>query len=412
VSSSTSTELTDGVATWFKDVSARQRPFDLFAALRSEEPLHWNEPMQMWVISRYEDAHQVLHSQPVARSGHYSKDISYVYGEDGEVSPAWRLSMGNQRWKEGADLDRQRRIVGGAFSPRSVKTWIDMMETIIEATVASVRDRGEMDFMRDFAFELPLDTMCAVLGIPTDMRKQLHDWTNDLFPALFPFADAEARARGDKAALEYRAYIEELVEHARAHPDGEGLLDVLVRATDDEGALSDDELAGVTFGMISAGHETTGSTMGSAVLGMLTYRDQWDALSADPELAVPAFEEALRWQGAAQMVLRWAMEDFELHGQTIKKTDTIALFLLSTGRDDRVYVEPDRFWSDRTDRRQHLGFGTGPHFCCGNQLARAQGRLLLTALTREFPTMKLATDDVEWSPSFIRTLATLPLTWN
>jgi cytochrome P450 len=411
MSTDTSSSLTDDVATWFKDVAARQDPFEMLATLRREEPLHWNEPMQMWVITRYEDAHQVLHTEPSARSAHYSKDISYVYDENGEVSPAWRLSMGNQRWREGADLDRQRRIVGASFSPRSVKTWIDVMERIIEDTVASVRDRNEIDFMRDFAFELPLDTICAVLGIPNDMREQLHRWTNDLFPALFPFADAETRARGDAAALEYRAYIEELVERARAQP-GEGLLDVLVRATDDEGALSDDELAGITFGMISAGHETTGSTIGNAVLGLLSHRDQWEALCADPELAAPAFEETLRWQGAAQMVLRWAMEDFELRGQTIRKSDTIALFLLSAGRDEDMYSEPDRFWSDRTDRRQHLGFGTGPHFCAGNQLARAQGRLLLTALAREFPTLELATDTTEWSASYIRTLASLPLRWN
>jgi cytochrome P450 len=403
-------DLTDRVEAWFRDVQARQDPFELLADLRAHDPIHWNEPLKTWVVTRFEDVRTILREKPAARGPRYSRDISYVYDANGEVRPAWRLSMGSQRWMEGEDLARVQGILKGAFSPRRVSAWVDGMRVVIEESIDRFRGRSEMEFMHDLAFELPLNTICTVLGISPDMRADIHRWTDQIIEALFPFVADEVRDRGDAAAIALRAYIEELVAKARVEP-GEGLLDVIVRARDEHGSLNDDELAGVTFGLLSAGHETVGSTLGNGLIGLLRQRDQWEALCAQPELGGQAFDEALRWQPASQMTMRWAMEDFELGARQIHKQDAIAVFLVSAGRDEAVYAEPDRFIIQRDDRIQHLGFGIGPHFCCGNQLARAEGNIALATLAREFPAMELASDNIEWTSSIVRIPASVPLRW-
>jgi cytochrome P450 len=402
--------LSEDVVEWFTDPSARQDPYPFFDRLRSEDPVHYCEALKTWVVTTYSAGDDVFRNAPVLRNPEVS-DTSYMLGEDGELRPTWRLDRGTHRWHDGEELARIRRLVTQVMNPRSIRGWRDQMQAILDTEVARVRDRKEMDLIADFVYELPMHMICEVFGVPLSDHESYRKWTEDWFSAVVFVTDPAVQERGDAAALAFEAHIRELIEFKRDRPD-DSMLGLLIRARDDEDMLRDDELISMTAGMLGAGHETTGSQVGNAVLALLRNPGELAALREDPDLAADAVEEALRYESSAMLTPRYAVEDFELGGKTIAKGDAIQVLIQATGRSPETFPEPHRYWIGRPDKR-HLAFALGPHFCCGAQLARLEAQLMLRAIALEFPGLELAGDTFRWKPMLgIRGLESLPVSWN
>jgi hypothetical protein len=398
------------VVAWFSDAETRQDPWAFYDRLREEDPVHRCDALNTWVVTRYDDGDEVFRGSPVVRTPAGS-DMSYMYGEDGELRPTWKLDRGTHRWHEGEDLARIRRLVTQVMNPRSIRSWRDQMESILEEKVAALRSRNEMDLIADFVYELPMRMICDVFGVPLAHHEDYKRWAEQWFAGVVFVTDEEVQRTADAAAEAYAAHVMELVEFKRDNPD-ESLLSLLIRARDEGDKLSDDELVSMTTSMIAAGHETTGSQVGNAVLALLRNPDQLALLRENPDLVVDAMEEALRYEPSAMLTPRYAVEEFELRGRTIREGDAIQVILQATGRTPDIFPEPERYSIEREDKR-HLAFALGPHFCCGAQLARLEGQLMLRAVATEFPGMRLETDTFVYKPILgIRGLESLPVSWN
>ena len=132
--------------------------------------------------------------------------------------------------------------------------------------------------------------------------------------------------------------------------------------------------------LISAGSETT--TLGACHMfrHLFDHPDQFALVREDPSLIPNAVREALRYDfgSLAAVTPRYATEDFELHGKTIRRGDSIMLSPASANRDASVFEDPHRFDVTR-DAREALTFGNGPHYCLGANLAMQELSFMLDA---------------------------------
>jgi cytochrome P450 len=215
------------------------------------------------------------------------------------------------------------------------------------------------------------------------------------------------------ASANIARYLTELLARKRAAP-GEDLVTDLVRAADQGGALSEQEMLSTIFQLVVAGHDTTTSLIGNGTVALLLHPEQRDALVADPALVPHAIEEILRWDAPVpHSTFRYTTRDVALDGTVIPAFAQVIVSLAAAGRDPDRYDHPETFDTARTDT-SHLAFGHGIHHCLGARLARLEGLIALTALHGRFPAMRLAVprSALRWSHGdglVLRGLSDLPV---
>jgi cytochrome P450 len=211
------------------------------------------------------------------------------------------------------------------------------------------------------------------------------------------------------AVKEIVDYIRDLISMRRAEPR-EDLVTALIRIRDEDGdQLSDNEMVTMVMTLVLAGHETTALLLGNGMAALLAHPDQLALLRADPSLAPRAVQELMRWCSPIQGTrMRYATEDVEFRGETIRRGDPVIAMLVAANHDPRQFPEPERLDITRLPegrREAHLGFGHGIHYCLGAALAREECEVAFVALARRFPNLALAVP-----PQRLRRVP-LPMTW-
>jgi len=301
------------------------------------------------------------------------------------------------------DHTRLRRKLVGAFTVRRMKQLEDHIVEIVERQLeAMARLTPPVDLVAEFALPVPSLVICELLGVPYEDRE-----TFQVNSAKFLVKD---QALEEKMAAygALTSYLGELVVRKRAEP-GEDILSDLARHDD----LTIEELTGIAFLLLLAGHETTANMLGLGTFALLEHPEQAAELRADPALMPDAVEELMRYLSVADIFYRYATEDIELGGETIGKGSTVVVSLLAANRDPRRFDDPDTLDVHRT-ARGHLSFGHGMHLCLGQQLARIEMRAGFAGLLRRFPTLALAVpaDAVRLRTDMnIYGVHELPVTW-
>jgi cytochrome P450 len=314
--------------------------------------------------------------------------------------------------KDGDDHRRLRRLVTKAFTPRMVEQLRPRIQEITDGLIDAVEARGEMNLVDEFAFPLPITVIAELLGVPAADRDSFRTWSNAIVePALGP----EEGARFFELMGELVAYLHALFEERRAAP-GDDLISALLQAEDGGDTLSEPELFSMVALLIVAGHETTVSLIGNAVLALLRHPDQLAELTRDPAGVAGAVEELIRYDGPVERALpRWAATDVELRGRTIRRGDSVIVVLGAADRDPGRFPGADRLDVTKEPDTRHLGFGRGSHFCLGAPLARLEAEIALTTLIRRLPGLSLAVpaDALAWRPvPLFRSLTALPVVWD
>ncbi|WP_304454003.1 cytochrome P450 [Nocardiopsis sp. YSL2] len=293
--------------------------------------------------------------------------------------------------KDGADHKRLRTLVSRAFTVRRVgglRPGVERVTADLLARLPEHAEDGVVDLLEHFAYPLPITVICDLVGVPEQDRPLWREWSRAL--SEFDPTDPE---RMNATLGEMIGHVEAMIAERRAAPHDD-LLDALISARDEDGGrLSEPELITMVFTLVIAGHETTANLLANGTHALLTHRDQWDALRADPGLLPSAVHEMLRWCGIALVTqLRYATEDIELKGARVAKGAPAVAVLGAANRDPNVYPDPHRF--DITRHRgkpgeAHVGFGHGLHYCLGAALARQEGQVAFAALTAAYPDLSL-----------------------
>jgi cytochrome P450 len=286
------------------------------------------------------------------------------------------------------DHTRLRRLTSAAFSRPRIAALRPRVQAIVDRLLDDLEVRGDTvaDLVEGFAFPLPFTVISELLGVPEPDRGQLGSWFITLLaPSSAPEPPAEAVA----ASANIVRYLTELLARKRAAP-GEDLVTDLVRAADQGGALSEQEILSTIFQLVVAGHDTTTSLIGNGTVALLLHPEQRDKLVADPALVPRAIEEILRWDAPVpHSTFRYATQDVTLGGTAIPAFAQVIISLGAANRDPGRYANPETFDVTRADT-SHLAFGHGIHHCLGARLARLEGTIALTSLLGRFPAMRLA----------------------
>ncbi len=387
-------------------------PYAYFARLRQLDPVHWNDRWGGWLVTRYD--HVVRAFRDPARlssdrMAHFQQELSPHDQERLHV-----LIRYFSRWLVFTDPPyhtRVRMLVNKAFTPTSVERLRPRVRAIVSELQDRVEHRGHMEFIRDFAFHLPVIVISEYLGVPPQDREAVKEWSDETSRIFFIRADdPQRRERSQAGLVRLLEYFEPLIHERRRHPR-EDLISALVQAEERGDLLSHDELLATCTVLLFAGHETTTNLLANGLLALLRHRDQWELLARDPSLASSATEELLRYDGPVKATFRWARVDVELGGKTLRAGDRMLLVLASANRDPERFPHPDRLDITRNPN-PHVAFGHGIHVCLGAPMARLEGQEAFAALAQRFPGMRLATDQLEYHPTIVsRALAELPVEW-
>jgi len=393
----------------------RAETYSTFARMREEDAVFCQPGIDgetlLWFVTRHDDALAVLlDDERFVRDPALALTPDELTAFQSGMPEGLQFIDSHMLNKDGEDHRRLRRLVTKAFTPRMVEQLHPRIQEIADELIDAVESRGEIDLVDEFAFPLPITVIAELLGIPVADRDRFRRWTNAIVtPAFTP----EDLAQFGASANEFVAYLRELFERRRSTP-GDDLVSALLQVEDGGDTLSEEELFSMVVLLIIAGHETTVSLIGNAVLALLQDPDQRAALERDPTRMSHAIEELLRYDGPVERTLnRWAATDVELGGQTIRKGEGVIVILGSADRDPSRFPDPDRLDFAREDVK-HLAFGRGSHYCLGAPLARLEAEVALTTLLRRLPGLRLAmsVEELYWRPvPLFRSLASLQVAW-
>ncbi|MET9494503.1 cytochrome P450 [Streptomyces sp. NPDC006552] len=381
-------------------------PYSAFRALRSRGPVHharFPTGDEAWLVIGHEEVRAAFADPRLRNDVRHAADF-----EDDGLYAVGR----NMLQVDPPDHTRLRTLVAREFTARRVQALRPRVEEAAGSLLDTVAADGRADLVAAYAYPLPLTIICELLGVPGDDRAAFRGWSTQ----VVALDDAEGSARASQEMAGYLAGLAEEKRRLRHAPESD-LLHALVRGhhSDDAERLSPEELLGMAFLLLVAGHETTVNLIANAVHLLLSHPDQLAALRTDPELLPGAVEETLRHESPAPAgAYRYAADPLDLGGVRIPAGARVVLSIAAANRDPARFAAPDRFdvRRDPVATRAHLAFGHGLHHCLGAPLARLEATLALRLLLDRFPGLAFDGDGTpRWRASLMRGLRDLPVRW-
>ncbi len=280
---------------------------------------------------------------------------------------------------------RLRALVMRAFTSRAISA----LEPSIDDLSHTLIDRfpeTPFDLLDAFCTQVPVITICRLLGVPENMSPDLLRWSHDMVAMYQASRTRQTEDRAATAAADFTTFLNDYIEQRRTDPRDD-LITRLIAAEEDGEKLSRDELVATCILLLNAGHEATVHSLGNGVKTALELGLGPPAFT--PDRIDQMVEEILRYDPPLHMFTRFAYEDVEVFGHKFKRGDEIALLLGAANRDSSVWNEPNRFDPVRPIAT-NTSFGGGLHFCVGAPLARLEMRIALTALFERCPNLRLS----------------------
>ena len=384
----------------FCDPRTFDDPWDTYRALRDLDHLHKDEKNDLFVTARHEDVF------------HISRDPETYCNKYG-VRP---LIAGDMSiiTMDGEEHIRTRRLINQGFTPRRVRELIPHVRQLTNETIDQIAAKGHVDFVEDFSIHVPLIIICELMGLDPEQRLKMYRWSDDMMAGDGHVeADDPVLHRAAEAFGEYATMCIELIAERRADPQDD-LISVLTQAFDagelakehkaiqgvtreelerraaESGqpvGLNDDELLGFLAVLLVAGNETTRNAISGGLLALSQFPDQKQLLLDnlwDEAFMNTAADELVRFVSPVLGFIRTVTRDHTYRNTDLKEGDRVLLLYAGANRDERAFDRPDELDLTR-DPNPHLGFGIGPHFCLGANLARMEVTTVFQELLTRLP---------------------------
>jgi cytochrome P450 len=383
----------------------RADPYPVYAHYRSYNPIHYGRPPTpgeyttgWWYAFRYADVAAILKDPRFGRDVGRALDGPLPPVPPEECEPFWDMYRQWTLALEPPEHTRQRALLAHAFTIRFVENLRPVIADIVDYLLESLSQRPQFDLVADFAFPLTLTIINRLLGIPTADNDRIKEWSLTIAAVLDYKRTWDIMAQGNQMAVDFAAYLRQIVEARRQQPQDDLISRLLAAGIQNEG-LTEEELISLCVMLLFAGHETTVNLIATGTYLLLTHPDQLALLRNQPELIETALDEFLRLHSPIQATTRTAYANVEIGGKTIRRAESVTLLLGSANRDPAAFPDPDRLDITRRPNR-HLAFGRGIHYCLGAPLAVVQAAIALNTLIQRFSTIRLLDGTPHWSDTF------------
>ncbi|HEY3991397.1 MAG TPA: cytochrome P450 [Ktedonobacteraceae bacterium] len=396
-----------------------QDPYPAYAYLRENEPVRWNPMFNCFMLTKYDDVHQVFGDNQRFSSDVWSRvpevmGESLGFTEESEESRLLRQIVpflaNNLQGMDPPGHTRQRTLMQKTFTPRMLEAFRPRIQQAVDELIDQRLAGGKMDLVADLAYPLPSNVILDLLGIPRSGRPYIRASSEAIneFVSTLLFNGPAVWPRLAGVFADVKQYLLGLIEERRMHP-GEDLLSKMVQAEENGDVLSEDEIIISTNFLLFAGHETTANLIAVGMSHLLQHPDQMAQLQADPGKIPAAVEELLRYVSPVHTLARQACQDVTIRGVDIPAGSSLYLFVGSANRDAEKYPDPERLDINRQPART-LGFGYGIHYCLGAALARMESQVAFETMLRRLPDMHIVDGPPVYRPNyFLRGLLALPV---
>ena len=297
---------------------------------------------------------------------------------------------------------RHRKLISKALSPRSVRELEPQIRQITTDLIDAFIDRGSVDLIPEFAVPLPVTVIADILGVDRADIWTFKHWGDLMISGNIDLLSHERRREVAHAVVELHEYFVPRIEERRRQPTDD-LLSIMVNTeVDGEPPLTTEELLPIIDQILLAGHETTTNLIGNAMLVLLEDDALMTRLRENPRDIPAMVEEALRWDPPIQCTFRRAKQNDSIGDISVSAGDMVIPMWAGANWDPEVFPNPERFDIDRPNTKPHMGFGFGPHFCAGAELARIEARVAFEELLSRLGDIALdeTASDLSHLPSF------------
>lgn len=375
-------------------------PFDLNApharwkAFREEEPIFYHAETGYWVASRYDDIKAIFDDWKTFSSENAQKPMRPMCEAarkvliDGGFTAYSGLTA-----RVPPDHSRIRKVAQSCFGPRRFKSIEPQIEAIVARHIDLLEEAGRQSMPVNFwdivAYPVPAYVLFTLMGIPDEDVPRIKQYGASRQRMTSSDLTDEEQIPVAHDMVAYWKYIHDLLAMRRANP-GDDFPSDLLRLQAEGAEIADEEIAGVLYSTLFAGHETTSTFMGNYVLTMMDNREAWDAIRVDPALIPNAMEEMLRFMPSVVGWRRKARTACTVGGVDLPAGAEILMLTGSANRDESHFPQGETLDIRRENARTHLSFGYGIHYCLGFQLAKMEGAILLRQLSQRLPSLRLA----------------------
>ncbi len=353
-------------------------PFPYYKEQMAKCPVWHEEDINLYVIAGHEEARAALgdlntfSSKPAAGNRAVKPEVVMAYmGVLQEKG--WMHTPILQR-VDPPEHGKSRKILNRVFTPAQVKSYVPEIDGLVNMLVDSILDRGECEFVKDFALPLPGRFIARHLGLNDEEYPRFRRWAE----AMLSLAQRNDMTV-EEAIVEANIEVEEQhfvvaeFEKRRQNPGGNDLISMIVHAHgEDEEPFTTNELITLMHQLITGGFETTTGALSAAMLLLLRHPDQLQMLRDDRSLMGNFIEEVLRYDAPVQGLWRSVQCPVTIGGVDIPAQVPAMVRYGAANRDPRVFDNPDVFDITRPNAKNHVSFGFGVHFCLGAALARQQ----------------------------------------
>lgn len=361
-------------------------PFAFYDALREQGPLVWDEEMQGWLVSTYEECKYILSNENLFRHPYADADETLIRVKGGRRNITVVL---------GEEHAAIRQFILQSLSPRNVQLFADrIISPITEHLIAAFKHQGRAELFAQFCSQLPCRVLMVLFGIEYTTEAELRHimalhntimhWAGGRH-----FLGPEATEQALAASAELNALLLPVIRDRRQHP-GDDLISKLWQEAPDmlPGATEDDILANCRE-LFLGGSDTTVQALANGLYLLLSQPRLCEEVCADSGKALDNFiEEVIRLLPSVHYRYRIANQDIEVGGTTVKKDQVLFTLNAAANRDPAHYHCPAQVDLNRERPRDHLGFNAGPRMCVGVALARMELKVAFTELLRQLPELR------------------------
>jgi cytochrome P450 len=365
-------------------------PYPWYAELRRGSAAAYLPHDDLWVVSRFEHVRHVARQPELFSSK--ALHVLAVGALSARTCPRPDIRELDTRMSRSLiasdppDHTRLRRLVSRPFTPRAISTLRDQVRSICEDVVDDLLEaatRGEADLVGQVAFPLPVRVIAAALGIPGERQDDFKRWSNALVGRL----DGQSLTESAMVDIaEMTAYFADVVRERTAEP-GEDLISwIITGAAESNDTLTARDLVSFSTLLLVAGNETTTNLLGNAFDALFRHPSQYERVRQHADLG-RVVEEVLRYDAPVQAIVRLTNNEVRIDDVVIPRDAVVMILFGSANRDETRWVDGDVFDVDR-EPQEHLGFGSGIHFCLGAHLARLEATIALDVLRSRVAVME------------------------
>ncbi len=392
-----------------------QNPYPVYTYLRENEPVHWNQLFNCFMLTRYDDVHRTFSDHRRFSSDIWSNAPEFMI-ESGVTEAIEYLRQiipfmaYNLQGMDPPGHTRQRTLMMKTFTPRMIESFRPTVQKLVDELIEQRLAAGKMDIVADLAYPLPSKVILDLLGIPRSGRPYIRASAEAIneFVATILFTGPQVWPRLAQVFTDLTSYLKSLIAERRKHPTDD-LLTKMVQAEENGDMLSEDEIVIATNFLLFAGHETTANLIAVGLYYLLENPEQMEQLRGDPSKVPTAVEELLRYVSPVHTLARRTLTEVTIRGITIPPNSSIYLCIGAANRDPEKFQDPEKLDINRPPTRS-LGFGYGIHFCVGAALARMESQVTFDTILRRLPGLKMTVDRPEFRPNYsLRGLISLPV---